>query len=472
MRSSTPSSSSVRGPLSRVIQFNEGPAPAARVVIEQTRQLFLKSWTDSHRIDTEKKLRERRLTLELLAILMLHYVLGSVVSLAGLVKLFARGKIPYVPAMRVSAAAFYKRLKAVPHTFFLQMLVQSTARLREQARERAWMKKLAPFASGIYAIDDTTLDALVRKTTALQQHPKGAMETLAGRLGCAIDLSTGLLAEVMYDSDAAANEKNHILPLVERLSPGAMVVFDLGYFSFPLFDTLTAAGYHFVTRWRHKTTFTVHRTLATSSLYRDQIIYLGKHRSDQAAHPARLVELCIDGTWYAYLTNVCSTKRLSAQQVWWLYQQRWTIEKTFQALKQALGMAYLRPCHLNGVLIQLWSTLTAYQTLQVLRLDIAAAAGWREDEVSWQALMQEIQWYIQDAPCETLRQRLCANPQSLGLKTQGTRQRRRKDLPPEILAELSSVLDLDTTELPKRKPRQGKAEPRGKVSITLVGGLS
>jgi len=88
-------------------------------------------------------------------------------------------------------------------------------------------------------------------------------------------------------------------------------------------------------------------------------------------------------TWYRYLTNVLDPRQLGARQIWALYGQRWTIEMSFAVVKRSLGLAYLRLTHQNGILIQIWCALAVYQILQDLRLDIAMANDWNEDEVSW-----------------------------------------------------------------------------------------
>lgn len=91
-----------------------------------------------------------------------------------------------------------------------------------------------------------------------------------------------------------------------------------------------------------KTSFEVVQELVVAPLYRDRIVWLGKHRADRAAYPVRLVDLLIAGTWHRYLTNVLDPRQLNARQVWALYVQRWTIETSFAAVKRSLGLAYLR----------------------------------------------------------------------------------------------------------------------------------
>jgi len=82
--------------------------------------------------------------------------------------------MPGLPKVEVTPSAFYKRLRAISHTTFLDLLRRVTMGLhKSQTHTRAWVRDLAPFANGLYALDDTTLDALMRRTPSLKKHPKG-----------------------------------------------------------------------------------------------------------------------------------------------------------------------------------------------------------------------------------------------------------------------------------------------------------
>jgi hypothetical protein len=437
------------------------PAVDARQVEDRIAGLFSRDNVAEMFGGASSPFRQRLLTIEVMVLCMLHFVLARMPSFLEVIVELQQGRISDLDALDVSPQAFYKRLAVIPHQFFLQVL-QSTCRMLkyEQKATRAWVADMAPFAAGIYAIDDTTLDAVARRTAFLKQHPHGDPCTLGGRLACAIDLVTGKFEQVVYDSDAAANEKSHVRPLISALPDKAMLVFDLGYFAFPLFDWITEQGRHFVTRMRSKCTMVVIEVLADRPNYRDRIVWLGKYRADRAAHPVRLIELHLRGQWWGYVTNVMQPSRLNAQQVWALYSQRWTIEMCFAAIKRSLGLAYLRPAKPNAMLTQIWSTLTVYQVLQDLRLEVAAATGWREDDVSWEMLMRRIGWYARDLPQETLREWLCTKAEGLCLKKRGTRKRRLEQLPDEVMAEVMPAPgDPDLAALRVRSARQGDPYP-------------
>lgn len=419
----------------------------------------------------DRSYRARILTIELVFFAVLRFVLGGFASFAALVAALRAGVLRGLPLIAVTDRAFYLRLEALPHTRFLEVLRAVTERLREAAPPaRAWVRELAPFATGLYAIDDTTLDALMRKVAPLAAHPKGASETLGGRLGVALDLTTGQIAAVLHDADAKANEKAHLLPLVAELGAGALVVLDLGYFAFHLFDAISERFVYWVTRLRDGATFVVVETLADRPGYRDRIVHLGKWRAARAAHPVRLVELETATGWHAWVTNVLDPRLLTAPNICALYAQRWTIEMAFAALKRALGMAYLRACRPNGMLIQIWCTLCVYQVLQHLRLVIAAAHGWDADRVSWERLVRQIGFYAQ-RPTATLLDYLCDPTRSPDLCKRGTRVR-RSELPAATRAACDPPPPLPATvDLTPRRPRKNHPTERRICTVTTIAGL-
>lgn len=411
--------------------------------------------------------RERILTPAIMVAGLLRMVGMALPSFLQLVDVLRKGLGG--PPMPVSESAFYKRLHVMPHEIFRAVLQETTAVVKACKIERKGIKELAPWAAGIYAVDDTTLDALMRKTAALQAHPKGAMETLGGRLSCAVDLRTGLLEEVLYDPDAGTNEKPHFGKLLEVMGTNNLFVLDLGYFSFPLFDRLTEGGNFFVTRMRQKTSFVVAAKGVDTDCYRDSLIYLGKHRADRAAYPVRLVEILIKGQWHQYLTNVLDPRTMGVQALWKLYGERWGIESIFAVLKQNLKLAYIRPCHTNGILAQVWATLTVYQVLQNLRLRAGKVHGCGCDKISWYNLMQRIGWYGFERRSVTLTEWLLQG-ESMALEKRGQRQR----VPPGLTAKLARTINANTPEWdtpPSRGGRQGKPEDAPDLTQTSLAGI-
>jgi hypothetical protein len=438
---------------------------------ERVRSLFSRDFLRSVLTQGRADLQDSKLSPAVVAVLLLTYVTERLPSFLSVLDKARAGLIGGLPALCATRQAFSQRLLAIGHTPFLRLLRETTRRLASAEPKRPWITPLAPFARGIYAVDDTTLDALVRRVDWLRAVAPGEPRPLAGKLGCVIDLSTGKLAEVLYNSDSAANEKSHIRPLLASFPAGALFVLDLGYFAYPFFDWMTKRAWYFVTRLRQGTSYDVLHVLADRPLYRDRIVYLGVHRADRAARPVRLVELLLDGAWWSYLTNVLDPEQLPADAVWRLYQERWTIEMCFAALKRALGLASLRCSTIEGVLAQIWTTLTIYQVLQDLRLELAAAAGLGADDISWTNLTRHIAWYIEQPEGKPpLRTWLKDNATQFALAKRGTRPRRARQLDPEIMASIREPrAALDLTVVQARRPRQGKPEPVRPSMITVAG---
>ncbi len=417
-------------------------------------------------------LRRRVLTAEVMCLAIIHLVVAQCRSLLHVIDELRLGTVVPGEEFEVTGAAFYKRMRVLKHELFLNVLREVTKTLDGRGGPvRENIRALAPFATRICALDDTTLDALTRRTEVLKSVAPSSTALLAGRLGCLIDLTTQRFVEVLYDSDPAANEKSHLVPLIENLPPGALLVMDLGYFAFPLFDVITKKEQFFISRMRKKTTYRVVRKGADTRLYRDSLIELGVHRADRAAHPVRLVELFIDGQWHQYITNVLQPERLRADAIWQLYKHRWTIEKAFAALKRALGAAWLHCCHQNGFLLQIWATLTVYQVLQALRLDAAASRKMDVEEISWVNLLRRVSMYASSPIAgTTLRSWLCDPRRELYLAKRGVRQHSRQGLDPPLIADIRAfATEWDTP--PPRKPRQGKPEPRTKKSEVIIAHL-
>jgi len=467
-----------------------GPVPAIRtppsfdtalpsvdraVVVHHARELLTPTFVRSVVAQVGRLTHQRKLPVPLVLLALLALLLHQLPSVVDLFDRLTTGRAPGLPLVECSLAALYARFEAVPHTYCYQVFLHVTRHLtRFSSAERAWVRRLAPWATGIYAFDDTTLDALLRKTAALKAHAKGSPPTLGGRLGALLDLTTGRFAELLYDSDSAANEKTHFRPLVERMPAGSLFVFDLGYFAYPTYDFFTERYCYFVTRLHSHMSFTVHAVLADTPHYRDRLVWPGKYKADRAAYPVRLVEVLVDGKWLSYVTNVWNPTMLTPVAIWALYAQRWTIEQAFFAIKRVLGLATLHFTHLNGVLCQVWLTLALHQVFQELRLALAVRLGTKEDEVSWVMLMRRVEWYTREAgETRSLRDWLLDEAAQLHLTKRGVRQRRRQALPQEVLEACAQVAwNPEQVMTCPRKPRQGDRTPPKAAGIVMVTQVS
>jgi Transposase DDE domain len=317
-----------------------------------------------------KRLRERVLTLPLMAVLMVTMVWRQLPSLTEALRVLAlEGLWDDVP-VDVSRQALSQRLRALPASLFAQLYEEALARLRAtQTRQPAAPGSLQERFTALWAADGSTLEALRRKLKEL-----GEQETpLGGKMLAVVDLFTRRPQQTWYTEQARANDKSFCRQLLEALPVGGLVVFDLGWFGFPFFDQLTADGKFFITRLREKTAYKVVEVLGQGTCWRDEIIELGAHRSNPCRERVRLISVLWGTTWYRYLTNVLDPEKLTAREVAALYRQRWRIEEAFLLTKRLLGLAYLWVGDANGVQIQLYATWLFYAVLTDLCQQVAQA---------------------------------------------------------------------------------------------------
>jgi hypothetical protein len=309
----------------------------------------------------------------------------------------------HFPRVEITQQALYDRLWRLPPTAMAAFFTQITALLR--ARYAAVSAcALAPFAAGIYAIDHTILDPVLRRRKVLREWPKGDVCLLPGALGCVFNLRTQLWERVEYVPDPQQDLHQEIEPLVQDLPPESLLLFDLGYFAFWWLDQLAEAGYWYVTRLREKVTFIEKHVFYAGGSEAvqlwDGLIYLGKYRADRAAFPVRLIRLTVrQGSatrQYRYLTNVLDPRLLPASAVVGLYRRRWDIEQGFDLVKTHLGLHLLWSSVPQTLLQQVYGTFIIAQIVLALRTEIAVAAGADLREVSLELLVRWLPQLLAD----------------------------------------------------------------------------
>lgn len=256
-------------------------------------------------------------------------------------------------------------------------------------------RTLAPFASGVYAIDETTLERLPRQLPVMGDRGR-ALPVLAGKLGARLNVRTQQWERIIRIDDPAQNEKVAARGLVDDLPRGSLVLFDLGYFAFRWFDDLAADGLHWISRMRAGTSTTEICVLYTDEAQgiRDRIVWLGGHRADRARHAVRLVEFEEGGQPRRYLTSVLDPEQLSIAEIARLYARRWDIEQAIRLVKRELGIHLWWSSQPDIIEQQLWAALIIHQIVQALRLEIAHRAEVDVFEVSVALLVEQLPRYL------------------------------------------------------------------------------
>jgi len=305
------------------------------------------------------------LALPVMVAVVLAMIWRQVPSVSELGRVLRREGLLWAPPTRISQQALSLRLRCLPAALFHQVLTDllpifhARAATRTRPRPAVVVRAHAHFPH-LWAIDGTTLEALFKKVGLLRE---ATGTVLGGKVTGTLDLATKVPVHVWLDANPATNAKHGLDRLKAVLPPQTLLVMDRGYYSFPFFDWLTAHEPGFVTRARTLTALTVTQTLLATPTVRDQIVRVGRYRSNPATSPVRLVEVQVRGTWRAYLTNVLDPQVLSAADVVDLYARRWRIEEAFLLTKRLLGLSYLWSGAYNAIALQVWATWLLYATL-------------------------------------------------------------------------------------------------------------
>lgn len=305
-------------------------------------------------------------------------------------RLLSSGRFWDFPRYALADQAIYHRLARAGTVPLERLFAQVSAVLRERLTPWA-ATDLAPFATQVVAIDETTLDPVARKLPSLRGQPSEA--AIPGKLAGRFDLRLQQWQTIHCCSEARQNERVLARALVADLAPASLILADLGYFGFEWFDDLTSAGHWWLSRLRAKTSFTEVHVLYEDGQTRDVLVWLGAYRADRARYLVRLVAFRHGQQVRRYITNVRDPQRLSIHDIARLYARRWDIEMAVQLVKEHLGLGLLWSSKAVVIQQQIWAVLLIAQLVQALRLEAAARAGVDLFDVSLPLLVRYLPRY-------------------------------------------------------------------------------
>ncbi len=343
----------------------------------------------------EKSMRDRVLTLPVMVALVLSLVYRQIEGLSEGARVLKEEGFLWVEPIKVSKQALSQRLLNFPCEIF-GILLQKVLEKKQESQpelkiEEKWQKVREKFSS-VWIADGSTLEQLRKRLKVCQEKKV----ELGGKIMMVVEAFTKDPITVWYREDAKSNDKKWSEDLINKLPPLGLLIVDLGFFSFVWFDQFTEEKKFFLTRMREKTSYKVKRVLSQGTYYKDEIIELGKYRSNPCHYPVRLVSVLWGKTWYRYLTNVLEQEQLSPQEVCELYRRRWQIEEAFLLTKRLLGLAYLWVGHRNGVQIQILSTLIFYTVLNRLVGEVAIALNQPKEKISVEMVFRSL-YYVAKA---------------------------------------------------------------------------
>jgi hypothetical protein len=329
--------------------------------------------------------RPKRLSNRLVASGILWCVLHGWVSQWDLwrrVSCFGMGSLAPVA---VCDQAIYNRLAKHATAVMQELCAQSSSWLWQ------WMapsedRQLAPFATRIYALDESTMRPIKRWLEQVRDGPIGDPSLLAGRLSGLFDIRRQQWVRIDWLPKAIANCQVHAEAMLSQIEIGALLLFDLGYSNFEWFETLTPRGIWWVARLRSHGSSTIEPILVQRDGSFEALIFLGASRWDQAAHLMRLIRVRYRGQWYSYIPTITDPCQLSGAQIVALSARRWDIELGFRMLKDHLGLRFLWSAKMQVIGAQLWATVILAQILHALQVQVAIESGGETFDVSLEVL--------------------------------------------------------------------------------------
>jgi DDE family transposase len=355
--------------------------PATYAVVEQYHRLGL---------------RERVLTLPVMVSVLIALIWRQVPGVRPLARLLSRESLLWTPPLRVSQQALNQRLRTLPPSLLADVVQRIVPELAQRARTRTRPRSpVITLVQGafpqIWAVDATTLEALFKKVGLLQGIPQ---TVLGGKLLGVLDVATKLPVHLTWDENPAVNERGLLDTLRPQFPPGVLLLLDRGFFGFSFFDWCTEHGIAFIMPDRPTTAVRRTTTLQSVGPLRDELLALGRYRSNPCRHPVRRITLQGEDRQYRYLTNVCEPQRLAAPDVVALYRQRWRIEEAFLLTKRLLGLSYLWTGAANGIALQIWTTWLLYAILVDLSDAVADELGVPVDRISLEMVYRGLYFYV------------------------------------------------------------------------------
>jgi Transposase DDE domain len=343
-------------------------------------------------------LRARTLTLPVMVAMVISLIWRQMGSVSELGRVVNREAVLWVPRMKVSMQAINERLRVIPSQLFMNVLMEVLPIFRErwEARKRplpeamAWVR--ARYAQ-ILICDGSTLDALIRKTGLLIEEAK---HPLAGRMIGLLDALSRLPIWIGYTDDETAHDQRFWDDILERVTAGALLIFDLGYTNYERFAQMTRDGITFVTRAKSNMAYELAYAIERTAAVHDLVVWIGDPDTG-TYQQIRSVKILYQGKWYAYLSNELDPNRLPAHVLVAVYRQRWRIEDAFLTTKSLLGLSYFFCAADNAISLQVWATWLLYAVLVDLTDMVAEALAKPFADISMEMVYRALPFYVRAA---------------------------------------------------------------------------
>lgn len=218
----------------------------------------------------------------------------------------------------------------------------------------------------ILGIDSTTITVGKPLKVSNGQEPltekesKGIKIHLAALLGTLVQPISAIVTPSNVHDNVKFDDLLEDVSLFEQLRD-LILVFDKGYTDYERYKKLIANGILFVAQLKKNAKYTILSSVDYKNYTEQKILLDGME--------LRLIRYKdIDGKEWLFITNI-PIETLPADDIREIYQMRWMIEIFFRELKMSAKIEHLYSKTVNGVMIQIYSTLMAYTVVNIFLIE-------------------------------------------------------------------------------------------------------
>lgn len=213
-------------------------------------------------------------------------------------------------------------------------------------------------------------------------------------------------------------EQSMVGPLLDRLRPGMLLIWDRGFFSFELIRSVCERGAHILARVKSNTVLRPIRRLADGSYLAKVYSSDGDRRRDMRGLMVRVIEYTHDdphrpgaGECHRLITDLTNPEDLPASEAPLVYHERWEEELAFDEIKTHLsGRAVpIRSKTPAGVVQEIYGLILAHYVMRRVMHDAAVVASQDPDRLSFIDSLRVLQCQLPESRAvsiETWYQRL------------------------------------------------------------------
>jgi hypothetical protein len=207
------------------------------------------------------------------------------------------------------------------------------------------------------------------------------------------------------------NEQVMVPPLLDRLGPGMLLLWDRGFFGYPLAKRVLATGAHLLARAPAGLALPPLRALPDGSYLAELYPSVAARRRGKGGLLVRVIEYTHDdpnrpgcGERHRLITDLLNPEDLPATEAPLVYHERWEEELALDEIKTHLNgrEVALRSKTPAGAVQEVYGLLLAHYVIRRVMHDAAGTASADPDRLSFSGCLRVLQCRLPEAPQQSV----------------------------------------------------------------------